>query len=501
MHSELKLRIDTYTSLKSNISWDILTRPNSTWVLALLSYLFDKKPRISREEFYLEVKKHLNQLSKANENIQADHASYINDWLNHGYIATYQFKSGVAEGEYEIGFTKEAQLALDFINSLSNKDVILNDSYMRLLMSQIHQLNISTSEDKQERLRDLENQKRAIERQITAISGGDMEVVDNEKAVRDFKTIIRLLSSLDSDFIQVSNDVREVNTEIVNRVISLNEDQTKGDVLDFTFDSLDELYSKPSGRSFVSFWDMMKNSRLQSKFESDIHSLLSRPFIATVPTDERKTLQNLNRRLMTKCLSVSNETGVVAKTLSSFVQYHQDNTVFALNQKIKDSLSAFLKVKDDISIKEELLEVTLPKLSKSHVFQAFLYENIGEFPEPDYSNSSISLEDAKRLIPETDVNWRRLIFTINTCLKNSAKPKVGLKLSEITEQFPIEYGLASLIGYLTLGDKYGLIDDSKVEKILYQFSAIDGDKNFKKFALLPVIYFTKNIVRKVDEVY
>lgn len=501
MHTELKLKLDTFAQLKSNVSWDILTRHNSVWVLALLSFLFEKKPRIQREEFYAEVKKHLNKMAKAYDYIQSDHVNYINDWLNHGYLATYQYKQGLGDGEYEIGFTREAQLAVDFVHSLNNKDIMLNDSYMQMLMSQVHKLNISTSEDKRERLRDLVNQQRQIERQIEALEAGDIEIVDNEKAVRDFKTIILLLGSLDSDFIQVSNDVRDVNSEIIKKVINLAEDQNKGTILDFTFDSLDELYSKASGRSFVSFWEMMKNSRLQSQFENDIESLLSRPFVSEVPPEERKVLQNLSRRLMTKCLSISDETGVVSKTLSSFVRYHQDTTVFALNQKIKDAMSTFISVKDHFSIKDELLEVTLPKLEKRQVSTVELYMDTGSFPEPDYSTPTMTLEEAKSFIPETDINWRRLIFTINTSLANASDKKIGIRLSDITEKYPIEFGLASFIGYLVLGDKYGIIDTSQFERIPYEFIAIDNDAPIRKYALLPQIYFTNTITRQVDEVY
>lgn len=501
MHTELKLKLDTFSQLKGNVSWDILTRPNSSWVLALLSFLFEKKPRLQRDEFYAEVKKHLNHMAKVYENIQSDHAYYINDWLNHGYLATYQYTQGLGDGDYEVGFTREAQLAVDYIQSLNNKDVMLNDSYMQMLMSQVHKLNISTSKDKRERLKDLELQKQKIEKEITAINAGDMETVDNEKAVREFKTIIHLLGSLDSDFIQVSNDVREMNSDIINKVINLSEDQSKGEILDFTFDSLDELYSKPSGRSFVSFWDMMKNSRLQSQFENDIDSLLSRPFITEVPVDERKVMQNLSRRLMSKCLSVSDETGGVSKTLSSFVRYHQDNTIFALNQKIKGSMSAFLNVKDNFSIKDELLEITLPKLDKHQVSAVELYIDLGDFPEPDYFNPAMTLQEAKSLIPETDINWRRLIFTINTSLANSSEKKVGIKLSDIANNYPIESGLASFIGYMALGDKYGLIDTSLFERIPYEFMVIDSNTPTKKYALLPLIYFTRPITRQVDEVY
>ncbi|GAM73833.1 hypothetical protein JCM19241_5029 [Vibrio ishigakensis] len=501
MHTELKLKLDTFAQLNSNVSWDILTRPNSVWVLALLSFLFEKKPRIQREEFYAEVKKHLNKMAKVYESIQADHIYYINDWLNHGYLATYQYKQGLGDGEYEIGFTREAQLAVDFVQSLNNKDILLNDSYMQLLMSQVHKLNITTSEDRRERLRDLENQQRQIKRQIEALETGDIEVVDNEKAVRDFKTIILLLGSLDSDFIQVSNDVRDVNSEIIKKVIKLAEGQSKGTILDFTFDSLDELYSKASGRSFVSFWEMMKNSRLQSQFENDIESLLSRPFITEVPLEERKVLQNLSRRLMTKCLSVSNETSVVSKTLSSFVRYHQDTTVFALNQKIKEAMSSFISLKDDYSIKDELLEVTLPKLEKRQINTVELYMDPSRFPEPDYSNPAMTLQEAKSLIPETDINWRRLIFTINASLANNSDKKIGIKLSDITERYPIEFGLASLIGYLVLGDKYGIIDTSVFERIPYKFIPIDSDVQIRKYALIPQIYFTKTITKQVDEVY
>ena len=66
---------------------------------------------------------------------------------------------------------------------------------MQMLMLQVHKLNINTSADKVERLRDLENQQRQIKRQIEALEVGDIEIVDNEKAVRDFKTIILCLAA------------------------------------------------------------------------------------------------------------------------------------------------------------------------------------------------------------------------------------------------------------------------------------------------------------------
>lgn len=454
--------IKRFELLKQENSWEILRRANAFWVLGLLSDIFKTTSRVPRSAFYQEVKKRLKYISLHLDMGEQEAPEYINDWLNQKILAT-SVNQNNDEELFEL--TKSAHLALQFINSLESDDVKLNDSYMHIVMSQVHQLCIQTSEDVEEKISELQDKRRLIDIEIGKLKKGEITHIDNEKAKRDFKTIVNLVSSLDGDFFQVTQDIREVDQSIREAVISMDESTSKGEILQRTFDNIEELYSRPSGKSFRSFWSVMIDSNLQAKFDDDLNSLLSRDFIKTIDRPTRRVIEQLSRNLLNKGLEVTESTASISRSLHSFVKLENIKEHRLVSKLLNECLVNLVEVKDQLTNRDSVLEVTLPKLYKKAIRGVDLYSEKASFGVPKNAISpQFNLQDAKHLASSTDINYRRLVFTVNKAIRANGT----ISIADIINEYPIEDGIASVIGYLILANKHASITDCNQEVIFYR---------------------------------
>ena len=195
---------------------------------------------------------------------------YIQRWTDKGFLRNYQEESG--EVFYEL--SSYTSKAIDWLISLKREEFVGTESKFMNLFGQIKELVEFTNEDASERIRMLEQKKMEIEHQIQSIQAGESAVVYEEYQVLPrFRYITQTAKELLSDFKEVEDNFKAITKSIYQK--HAEGDVSKGEILGFTFDALENLQHSSQGKSFYAFWEFLMTPFLQEKWDEMVNDLYS----------------------------------------------------------------------------------------------------------------------------------------------------------------------------------------------------------------------------------
>lgn len=95
----------------------------------------------------------------------------------------------------------------------------------------------------------------------------------------------------------------------------------------------------------------------------------------------------------------------------------------------------------------------------------------------------IDLNIISSLVAHSEIDFRTLRNNIGACLHEDAQVSIG----DVIEQFPARQGLGSVVGYLALGTRAGVIVPDSVETVAWT-----GEDGTDRRARIPIIYFLRD---------
>jgi len=100
---------------------------------------------------------------------------------------------------------------------------------------------------------------------------------------------------------------------------------------------------------------------------------------------------------------------------------------------------------------------------------------------PEAETAEISLESIGELVAHSEIDFRRLEDHVRALLRERAQVSVA----EVLAAFPAEQGLGSLVGYMALGVRHGVVS-SAWDRVCWR--GLDG---VERAARIPRIYFVR----------
>ena len=348
-------------TLTTSPSVELLRLRNREMVFEFLINTFsDKQVAISYENMHTQLVDFLEGQEVENDEdsditafdtYEARAKKYISNWTDRGFLTNYPDEQG--EVFYEL--SAHSSKAMDWIASLKKEEFVGTESKFNSILNQLKELVEFTNEDTEKRIQLLEEKKFEIEQQIQRIKiGEDIKVFEEFEIVPRFNQLNQLAKELLSDFKEVEDNFKEITKGIYQK--HAEDSLTKSDILEFTFDALDELKESQQGKSFYAFWSFILNPELQNKWESLTKELYKTLEEKAIPVNDL-FLKGMKKHLHSSGQKVYKANDKMAEKLSRIIRENESSKSEATKsiiQEIKKQLVEISKARRKPIISFEL---------------------------------------------------------------------------------------------------------------------------------------------------
>ena len=295
----------------------------------------------------------------------------------------------------------------------------------------------------------LEQKKMEIEHQIQSIQAGESAVVYEEYQVLPrFRYITQTAKELLSDFKEVEDNFKAITKSIYQK--HAEGDVSKGEILGFTFDALENLQHSSQGKSFYAFWEFLMTPSLQEKWDEMVNDLYSSIDSKQI-RQEDLFLRNMKGYLYNSGKKVYQANDKMAEKLSRIICESGKSQIMA-SQRVTQDIQALLlqlaakNIRPDISIELETEpEIALPIERKLTLEKAveITYDKVLEVAEGDIAEA----HHAASLFANRTIDREELRLRIAGALKRRKQ----ISLPEVIEENGgLEKGLSELFGYISV---------------------------------------------------
>ncbi|MCC7050203.1 MAG: DUF3375 domain-containing protein, partial [Bacteroidia bacterium] len=292
--------LDLHSLIQNSISIKLIRAQNAPLIISFLHREFKENnrfviphtellPKLSDFLEYVSSKEDAAMVEDAAEDSNQDRAKrYLDQWTEQSFIRKYPDDNG--EHVYEL--TTDAEKTFSWVESLYKRDFIGTESKFKDIFHKLQNLLENSTEDPQVKIRDLERQKVLLENEIRQIKISQHVPVYNDTQIKErFFEINKLSKDLLSDFREVEQNFKEIIRNIYEKQSDRN--YTKGGILGYALDALDELKQKDQGKSFYAFWHFLVNNQSQEELRvliDDVYVLLNKRHI---PYEDDRFLKRL----------------------------------------------------------------------------------------------------------------------------------------------------------------------------------------------------------------
>jgi hypothetical protein len=406
--------------------------------------------------------------------------AYVADWLTQGWLER-RLPAGASEEVFEL--TADASNALRYVTSLLKPRVAATESRLANVMQQVVRLAEETDANPKTRLARLRAERDRLDQEIAAVERGGVKTLPDERAVERAREVIALAQELAGDFRNVRDAFESLNRELRQNLVE--NDGSRGDVLEHLFAGVDVIGASEPGRTFAAFWRLLTDGEQSAELLEALDAVTSRNFARQLEPRERKFLQNLTSTLMAEGSNVHDVLQQFARGLKSFVQSREFQEQRRLHSLLKQGQQAALAAKEFVRPNEALAySLTLTSSRIRSVSQWSLYDPTLRLPDSsmaDAPESELDLGMVEELVKQSEIDMRTLKDNVKAMLADVSQATVG----DLLRRFPAEQGFGSVIGYVSLGAKHGEVT-TNLESIAWV-----GKDGEHRSARVPTIYFVR----------
>ncbi len=476
--------------LNNSPSVELLRQRNRNIIIVFLVDTFsNQQGAISFENIHTRLANYLEsaqiEIDEENEiNFADDYEikakKYIYIWTNKGFLSNFQDEKGNVF--YEL--SSHSSKTIDWLLSLKKEEYIGTESKFKNIFNQLKELVEFTNDNAENRIQLLKNKKLEIEQQIQRIEiGEDIKVFEEFEIVPRFNQLNQSAKELLSDFKEVEDNFKEI-TKIIYRKHA-DRSLKKSDILEFTFEALDELKESQQGKSFYAFWSFLLNPGLQLEWETLTKELYNTLESKGIPVNDI-FLKGMKKHLHTSGQKVYKANDKMAEKLSRIIRENEaSKSEVAKNiiYEIKKSLLEISKAnrKSEISFELETeLEIKIPFERKLTFEQSeeLTYQERPKLAIEDIIHSN----HLNKLFAKTNIDKDDLRRKVKEMLKRKSQTTI---LDVIESNGGIKKGLPELFGYIGIAKEFNpSIHPDKTQRIVF-------DLETKKSIHIPEIILTK----------
>ena len=458
-------------------------------ILEFLIDAFEQETALSSENIHNRLADYLNDKGVQNDDengiqifdtYEEKAVKFIKKWTDSGYLTNYQNDDG--DIYYEL--SSHTSKVIDWLSGLKREEYIGTESKFKSIITQLRELVEYTNEDKEKRLQLLEDKKQEIENQIIRLkTGEDVKVFEEYEIVPRFRQITKLAKELLSDFKDVDGNFKDIIKEIYKKQIDPS--LKKGDIMQFTFDALDDLKSSPQGKSFYAFWEFLLAREMQTELETMIAELFNTLKDKNIEPDDN-FLKNMVQYLYESGSKVYQTNDKMADKLSRIIRENTASRSDIAKQIVQDIKNLIIDIskkdgRPNVSLSIDTdIDINIPFDRKITFEQT---ETVEYKLKPTSSDLNISdLNELRKIFGNVIIDKKMLEQNIRSALRDNSQ----ITLSDVIAKFPLQQGLPELFGYFGVLNhfKHKTINESKQQPINF-------DLRNNKRILIPEIIISR----------
>ena len=465
-------------------AWRLLASAHAPMVAAFLhrSFIEPNQRTVSEQELSSRLEDFLyhlrEQLDAAGEYPLAAR-DYLTSWANdeRGWLRKY-YPPNSDEPHYDL--TPATEKALQWLAGLERQRFVGAESRLLLVFDLLRQIVRGAETDPQARIRELEQQRAAIDAEIEQIRAGRMVFMDPTQLRERFMQMAGTARGLLGDFRQLEQNFRELDRQVREQVASW--EGGKGEVLDAIFGERDAIADSDQGRSFRAFWDFLMSPARQEELGELIERVLELEPVAELEPDRRL------KRIHYDWLEAGEVTQRTVARLSEQLRRYLDDQAWLENRRIMGLLRDIEQ--HALSLRaapptDTVMELDEPAPRLELAMERPLYSPP---VKPQIQQQQLLQGDseiaADALFEQAYVDRERLRGQIRLALRRHDQ----ISLGQLLQSHPLEQGLAELVTYLSLASdaERAVIDDSSPQIVTWTDAA-----GLSRRATIPLVIFSR----------
>ncbi len=428
----------------NNTTLRILNKDTFPFIAGFLNKVFkeDSKHILSYKDITVKLTDYIYYLNQKytdyNYPLTAD--NYLTQWADEGILRKYYGETG-DEPLFEI--TPAMEKSLEWIEDLRDKEFIGTESRLLKIFDLLRELVFKSSKDPAIRIKELEEDKDRILREIEKINSGIIETLDSTQIKERYYELVETARRLISDFRQVEYNFRDLDRQV--RVKLSDANTSKGAIVDSFFSIQDSIWETDQGRSFKAFWELLLSQTRLDELDTLILSLFEMNDIRDESND--RFIKRLKFSLTESGSMVNKTIFILIEQLARFL----DEKNIDSNKRIIDLIKEIEAKSIKLSNKQHVFDRRFIQINEKPDIEQIMSRPFYKKPEKviiDITNISSNSNDfdAGFLYGHIFIDRDELISKIDKLLVSREQ----VSLSSLISEFPIEKGLLELLEYYNI---------------------------------------------------
>jgi hypothetical protein len=380
---------------------------------------------------------------------------FLQKWAQQGYLRRY-YETG-DEPVYELSPASEN--ALKWLEDLNKQQFVGTHSRLLQFFSLLQQI-VNRTAGPYERIQQLQAERKKIDEEIEQIKKGNYAKPTDTQLKEDYYLAEETARRLLSDFRQVEENFRELDTKTRQTIIKSN--LAKGRLLDTIFEQQDYLWNTDQGKSFKAFWEFLMSESMQDELEELIEKLNAIPVIQQVKQEQ--IVDRIKTNLVDAGDKVNRSNDGLIEQLRKYVEQKNLAESRHILRSIERIEHHLLEQKEVIDPQQTLMEI-------DDVFRPSFLMGRPLFTPPlkisfeaTTVQDGIADADTTVLFEQFYVDMDELRDHVSALLRSKSQ----VALSELLVHYRPTKGIAEILGYMQIatGDSRHYINNEQTEQLM-----------------------------------
>lgn len=412
--------------------------------VAVLGARFSERRTLPYAEFVALVADDLDELRDAGFGAMRTAQEYASDWIRDGILV----RRPTASREETVELSRSAADALRFVGDIERPRSTVTSSRLSNVADLLTSLARDSDPVPTTRLEGLRVERDAIDAEIARVESGEFTPLAGDAARERLQEVLRLADEVPGDFAKVADDLDQLNQSLREQII--NNDGSRGGVLDEVFAGVDVIENSEAGRTFDAFHALLLDPGLAESFDQAVDAVLGRPFTRDLDGRDAAFLRQYLTGLQRESSQVRQTLITFSRSLRRFVETQEyrehKRLAVALSRAEQAGLAALQAVMPTHPIGRDidLTSVAISSIGGWRLHNPADVRTVREVVE--HENAELDIEQLRRIVRLTEIDFPELQRNIEAtvALRHTAT------VADVLAQFPASQGLASIVGLLLL---------------------------------------------------
>jgi len=419
-------------------------------IVAVLGRRFAEVRVISYAEFLEQVADDLDELRDDGFTLPRNAQEYVGDWIANGYLVR---RGSTAAREETVELARDAAEALRFVAAIDQPTSAVTSSRLANVIGLLGDLARDSDPDASSRLEALRARRSEIDEEMARIESGDFEPLDRDLARERMREILHLAGEIPGDFAKVADDLEALNASLREQII--NNDGSRGGVLDQVFAGVDLIEGSEAGRTFNAFHELLLDLVVADRFDRAVDELLGRDFTTEFSGTEIAFLRRFLSVLQRESSQVRRSFTDFSRSLRRFVQTQE----YREHKRLADALAradgaALQALRRHPPATRLGRDLDLTSMRIASITAWRLHNPADQRSVEDVTTNAVvelDLEQLRALVRLTEIDFAELQHDV----ADTVAARGIATVAEVLDRHPATQGLASVVGLHILAAEYG----------------------------------------------